>query len=1062
MPGFMDSSFESSSKSTSTHELTSVAKFVALMETSGIQGPIHFQRARLKNETFYEEFAPHGAQFGVYREIQNTRDGVIMKRALAPEENDARNPQLQKQLRMIELEIRALCNPNIREHCSIVKLMAWGFDYPVQSPEVPTPVLFLEEAKDTLSKFLKSPPEAEVSRIDYQIGYSWCLDIASGLQRLFECGIVHGDLKPDNVLMFYEQGRWRAKISDFGLSISTRHGDPLTYSKYKSTPGWKPPEVVQSPTASSDELPDLALFKCDSYSFGLLALAILVFEGKSLIMRNGEVEYRQQAHIIEIVERAIAASTGIPTPEESLLKPICLRICRNFLSPEPQNRAVVSLSNMAIEGDEVWKDCETLFGVALSLTVHKTQNPDYRDKVRQYVEAAARHESPSLLAQGVVAQICSAISTLDDKEELGVWKSALMDAAASGSWVAATKLKDYDPKIATEAKARHKANGGYNEERDPLCMSKAASQAVVPQTGDQVILDIGSLQVMSLEDITSTFLSQELPGAYANDDKNTILHMAAVAGRVDIIERVLQTCVIQINQKNSKGETPLYKACLSGNLDIVRLLTTQGGADASLTAGEQEISCLHWLFQFDDHDILPTMELLIRQGADVDARTKTDTRNGVREWIPFAHFPFHWPHGTPLHWASHVGSTAAADALLQAGATIDAPDCPGEVRSLTPLGIALNNADSRMVQLLCDKMADPNRADERNYRPLHILVFLEANRNFLVGRPFQRWCTHGSSTNSLREVRNCVATLHAAGAHLNDASPSFTPLIEAARTGDAAAVIALVEAGADANHSDDIYQRSPLLTWVTIDPSGIPYPETYFQALERLIKASNMVMTDSAGDSVAHLAVSNPGGREIVKRILHMILQAPQPTVNINAKNNRGETPLLVAIEIMSDGGKLALELMDLLLELGSNQQARDGKGCDFIWHLVKNRSIDDELCLKCIQNHLQHEDSAGKRQALNSSKDSKGKTALMELVDNSYEACVKYCLELGVDLAPETADGKSVLDISFYRSNQIRMDLLERFANHGIKELSDEMNDNSRWKHLIESSDINVYPSEL
>ncbi|KAK8119665.1 ankyrin repeat protein [Apiospora kogelbergensis] len=368
MPGYHSSSSESSSSEIltpgisstgeggTTQELTSVAEFLTIMEPSGIPGPMHFQRARLRNETFYEEFAPPGSQFGVYREIQNTREGVIMKRALTTAGNDSRNPQLQQQLKMVEREVRALCHAKVREHQNIVKLKAWAFDYTMETPETLIPVLFMEEAKCTLLKFLQHPHEFDIDRLDYHIRYSLCLDIASGLRRLFECGIVHGDLKPDNILMFYGNNQWVAKISDFGLSIFPDSEGHITYSMFKSTVGWKPPEVVDPPL-SSESLPEHALFKCDSYSYGLLALSILVFQGESVVMKDEAVEYPECDVLIRTVHSAISSSSQILASEKSLQKEICGQICKKCLCREPRDRIIVSPNSFAIDIEkEVWQD----------------------------------------------------------------------------------------------------------------------------------------------------------------------------------------------------------------------------------------------------------------------------------------------------------------------------------------------------------------------------------------------------------------------------------------------------------------------------------------------------------------------------------------------------------------------------------------------------------------------------------------------------------------------------------------------------------------------------------
>lgn len=81
------------------------------------------------------------------------------------------------------------------------------------------------------------------------------LDISNGLKHMHDMGLVHLDLKPDNVLLFVNSttGHLTAKIIDFGLAQWT--DAPADLSSGTGTVGFIAPEVILDPTASSVATP---------------------------------------------------------------------------------------------------------------------------------------------------------------------------------------------------------------------------------------------------------------------------------------------------------------------------------------------------------------------------------------------------------------------------------------------------------------------------------------------------------------------------------------------------------------------------------------------------------------------------------------------------------------------------------------------------------------------------------------------------------------------------------------------------------------------------------------
>ncbi len=215
-----------------------------------------------------------------------------------------------------------------------------------------------------------------------------------------------------------------------------------------------------------------------------------------------------------------------------------------------------------------------------------------------------------------------------------------------------------------------------------------------------------------------------------------LLHTAAFAGRVDIVERLIAwgadvDALDHPPAEGARGDTALAKACRGG-----RWADTEAAALALLAAGAD-------VTRLDFYDMTPLhhaagtgsprlVEALIAAGADPDAR---DPRFGR----------------IPLHDAAEDGNAAAIPRLIAAGATVDAVSQAGETplleavahgrtgaarallaagadaafadpRGRTPLHFAARHGDDDIVRLLADAGADLHAADDLGQSPFRILA----------------------------------------------------------------------------------------------------------------------------------------------------------------------------------------------------------------------------------------------------------------------------------------------------------------------------------------------------
>jgi serine/threonine protein kinase len=164
-----------------------------------------------------------------------------------------------QQYDFIKRELRVFCHPRLRSHENICNLLFVGWE-----EYTPAPVLGLELAEyGTLKDLLF---DADLSAHG-SLGTHLVLDLALGLQALHDVGIVHGDVKTGNILVFAHPRRnIVAKLADFSDSACLAENGG-TWAPLGGTHSWRAPECY------GDVEYDLK--KTDVYSFGLCALAIL-------------------------------------------------------------------------------------------------------------------------------------------------------------------------------------------------------------------------------------------------------------------------------------------------------------------------------------------------------------------------------------------------------------------------------------------------------------------------------------------------------------------------------------------------------------------------------------------------------------------------------------------------------------------------------------------------------------------------------------------------------------------------------------------------------------------
>jgi serine/threonine protein kinase len=168
-----------------------------------------------------------------------------------------------RRIRKALKEIQIMSHPPIHGCSNVLSVRGYGWTY--VGGETMTPALVVEFASQgNLRQYLKM----ESAKSDSE---KWNIlhGVAKGLLSLHHSGIVHGDIKMENVLVAaMADGTFVPKIADFGSSIITTSRE---HQPYWGTDIYNSPEIR---LRTLNLLDTNQLVYCDMWAFGLLALEV--------------------------------------------------------------------------------------------------------------------------------------------------------------------------------------------------------------------------------------------------------------------------------------------------------------------------------------------------------------------------------------------------------------------------------------------------------------------------------------------------------------------------------------------------------------------------------------------------------------------------------------------------------------------------------------------------------------------------------------------------------------------------------------------------------------------
>ncbi|KAK2749483.1 hypothetical protein FQN57_006417, partial [Myotisia sp. PD_48] len=1063
--------------------LSSVSQFTNMLAKTGIRGP---QMLKTSNLAQRATKIGEGAQFTVYREVVSrditSYEGLVIKKVNIPlvgidGKDFSSNSDYRAQLRTIELEISALCTPTLRNHRNIVQLMAWGYDYP--RPDLQVPVLFVELALTTLTDFLLPKNEYRMGDRSIDIKYHLALDTIAGIQALHQLNIVHGDIKPDNVLIFEDPTNKKvpfcAKISDFGVCIDMEApGGQFTLDDYRGTPGWLPPELDEDFEwdKEQDFKPEIFL-QFDSYSLGLTIVSIFITGGKppvlevegedpldvamNLIREDSSIPAKIQSQICSALRKLLQSDPWKRGPPDTEYLRLDLEAFTSWWSvPHTAGNAKASSGLGAVDpiywrGPNFWRrlddalvkeliqqqslsatdsslklDGETLFGLALNGTFFLS--PGYLDNFISYVTESARSGySP---ARAVYAQIMHAHGRelKFNNKTLDKWA---LQSLAEGYLFSRPSSSISEDQVAM-AKQVFRDAGGYVTESfvnkpNIINLARNLQQAKEWQTSSSKVID---------------------------RRRNSLLHTSAALGALDVVKWQVENANVDVDIQNDNLETPLYHACQAGQAQVVEYLLEKGAKGCIKT--KDSLTPLHWLFVFPGQCIANIATRLVQGGADVNAIIipRADTNAGgakVRTLIK--HFPFELPFGTPLHWAAFSSNRDAMEALLSLGADINAT-YHDTGASTTALALSAWQGNLEVVEFLLSRGANSCMKDEDNGNILHHLSDNFPERHGYMMPHWYYWLQHGSSSNHLQVMKRMIRALVDSGVEFEarrQKAMKFTPLRYASDQGYAGIVCALLDLGADPHvecGKNSTVGNAALHDFAGKVGSSTAYPDGYAQAFRKVAEAVRDVdEMNEWGETPFKLLFQHfrKPDEELFEQC--EILFNLQPGLKVDFEPRRSDFTLLELSLATKEKNQDARKRALYLLEKGADPLRRGTKGDDVFCNLMTNDFLSDkdthdillELLSKIAKIKGESPEDAQSIYQKYFLPSSRAICTLSTAVSAGRLKTTKLLLELGLaekinDILPGDPP-RTILDAAIWRAGMIRDNHFHQLAKYRDKE---------------------------
>ncbi|KAI1086827.1 hypothetical protein F5B19DRAFT_500872 [Rostrohypoxylon terebratum] len=285
-----------------------------------------------------------------------------------------------RRLQSVILELRIMRHAPLRSHPNIVPVFGYGWN--MRATQI-VPYLLVQYAPyGTLRQYLQHSKSAiSITHKEILLG-----DVAAAISALHLCGIIHGDVKLDNVLVFHSWDRPAksiAKIADFGhsLVISGKENSEQPPMRYRGTFMLVHPDhLLDSPISpeffryNAPEVHDQkdcpidrsALHKCDVWAFGILIWETFL-DGDEYVKHIPDLELSGtedgKEPILAIPDKFLdLAKTSPPSHKSDLRVALIRAVFVMTIQVDPTKRVLISRNSHSCQNGSLKAELALHFG----------------------------------------------------------------------------------------------------------------------------------------------------------------------------------------------------------------------------------------------------------------------------------------------------------------------------------------------------------------------------------------------------------------------------------------------------------------------------------------------------------------------------------------------------------------------------------------------------------------------------------------------------------------------------------------------------------------------------